>query len=528
MVRKSLVVITCALALLPGAAAVEARGGHQRGGHDRVLPEIRAVMEQERYENSRFGLIVQDARTGRVLQTLNAGEYFLAASTSKLFTITAALETFGADHRFESPVHRTGEIGPDGVLGGNLILVGVGDLTFGGRTLPDGTIAYTNLDHTNANAIDGAELTEPDPLGGFDDLARQIAAAGVTRVAGDVIVDDRLFDTVEPRREELVAPVIVNDNLIDFTIIPGAPGGPASVDWRPQSAAFDVTGNVVTVDAGAPSAIVIEGSVEDGLITVGGQIPADAAPLVKTSTVRQPARLARTLLVEALVRAGVAVDAPAVADNAVDALPDPDAVAALPVVATLVSAPFAEYAKLILKVSHNLGADLQAALIAAENGERTLEDGLIRIGEVLREVGLDTGAMTFASASGLDPNQNTPPTATALLRILAVRPDFDAIFDALPILGVDGSLAMVQTGEPAAGHVRAKTGTGAAADFINARLFLTTEAEAGYIETRSGRFLVYALYVNGVPNPPGSFVIEELLQVSQDLGRIAAILWGRF
>ena len=320
----------------------------------------------------------------------------------------------------------------------------------------------------------------------------------------------------------------MNDNLIDFTITPGAPGGPASVDWRPRSAAFDVVADITTAAPGEPASIAIDGSVDDGLITLSGQIAADALPLVKTSTVGEPARFARTLLIEALARAGVAVAAPALADNPVDQLADPDAIAALPQVATMISAPFAEYMKLILKVSHNLGADLQAALIAAENGERTLEEGLVRIGEILRDLGLDTESMTLQSASGLDPNQNTPPTATALLRIMAARPDFPALYDALPILGVDGSLATVQPHSPATGQVRAKTGTGAAGDFINARLFLTTEAEAGYIEARSGRFLVYSLYVNGVPNEPGSFAIEDLFQVSQDLGRIAAILWRRY
>ena len=143
-------------------------------------------MHQERYEHARFGLMLQDARTGQALLSLNAEQFFLAASTSKLFTLSAALETFGADYRFETPVHRTGGVGAGGALSGDLILVGVGDLTFGGRALPDGTIAYSDLDHTTANAIDGAILTAPDPLAGFDDLASQIAAAGISRVSGNV------------------------------------------------------------------------------------------------------------------------------------------------------------------------------------------------------------------------------------------------------------------------------------------------------------------------------------------------------
>ena len=36
--------------------------------------------------------------------------------------------------------------------------------------------------------------SSPDPLAGLNDLARQVALAGIKRVQGEVLVDDRLFD----------------------------------------------------------------------------------------------------------------------------------------------------------------------------------------------------------------------------------------------------------------------------------------------------------------------------------------------
>jgi D-alanyl-D-alanine carboxypeptidase/D-alanyl-D-alanine-endopeptidase (penicillin-binding protein 4) len=43
----------------------------------------------------------------------------------------------------------------------------MGDLSLGRRTKPDGTIDYTNFDHTDANVITGATLTPEDPLAGY-------------------------------------------------------------------------------------------------------------------------------------------------------------------------------------------------------------------------------------------------------------------------------------------------------------------------------------------------------------------------
>src|SRR5215211_8235797 len=212
--------------------------------------EITAIIESPKYALARWGIYVADRQTGEVVYDLRGSERFLAASTTKLFPGAAALVAYGSDYRFETPVYRTGTVGADGTLAGDLILVASGDPTMGGRTTPDGGISYTPIDHIYANVFPTlSTLTPEDPLAGLEDLARQVAAAGIRRVQGDVIVDARLFPAME-KDGYILTPIWINDNLIDITLTPGVAGSPAAVGWRPQTAAYQVQSDVQTVPAG--------------------------------------------------------------------------------------------------------------------------------------------------------------------------------------------------------------------------------------------------------------------------------------
>ena len=109
------------------------------------------------------------------------------------------LDAFGPDYRFQTPISivRRGEVDANGDLTGDLILIASGDLTLGGRTAADGTIAFRNSDHTYANGNLEAALTDEDPLAGLNELAKQVAASGIKHVRGDVLIDDRLFEKAE-------------------------------------------------------------------------------------------------------------------------------------------------------------------------------------------------------------------------------------------------------------------------------------------------------------------------------------------
>ena len=486
-------------------------------------PELRAIMDNPKYRDSRWGIYVADAASGKVLYDLRGGERFLPASTTKLFPAGAALDAYGPDYRFETPVYRTGPVGPGGHLRGDLVLVASGDLTMGGRDTPDGRIDFTPIDHINANAAPVATLTPENPLAGLNALARQVAAAGIRRVSGDVIIDDRLFPSMQKDGYSLT-PIWINDNLIDLVIKPRSVGQPATFTWRPQTAAYQVRSRVRTVAAGEPLEVSVT-SPQPGQILLQGQIPVTQTQLVRTYQVEDPPAFARTLLLEALQRQGVTVQADPTGPNPAGKLPPPRSYRAAQRVALHRSLPFSENLKLILKTSHNQHADMLIFLLALKQGKTSFEEGMQAILPFVTKAGLDPSSVWLGDGRGnADTDLFSPRVATQLLRYMATRPDFAVYSGALPILGVDGTeVDTVGPTSPVKGKAAAKSGTTGAGELLHDAPVLMTRGLAGYMTARSGRRLVFAVYVNYVPIAQ----VLDLLVVAREQGTMIEAIYNR-
>src|SRR5205085_9999245 len=144
---------------------------------------------------------------------------FVPASTTKTLTEGTILAKLGADYRFHTRVYRTGSIDKHGALKGDLILVASGDPNLSNRIQPDGTLAFVDEDHSyNGPALPG------DPLMVIKQLAKDVAAKGVRRIDGRVLVDASLVPdgAREGGTNVVMSSIMVNDNVIDVTITPGA------------------------------------------------------------------------------------------------------------------------------------------------------------------------------------------------------------------------------------------------------------------------------------------------------------------
>jgi D-alanyl-D-alanine carboxypeptidase/D-alanyl-D-alanine-endopeptidase (penicillin-binding protein 4) len=443
----------------------------------------------------------------------------------------ATLDELGFGHRFKTPVYAQGNVN-NGTLRGNLVLVASGDLTMGGRTAPNGTVSYTHIDHTYANSVPGATLTPENPLAGIDEIARQVRMSGVNRVDGDVVIDDRLFELAPkgpsvnalsfnaPNLEPWPRPITINDNLIDVEVAPGKVGeAPKVVKWRPKVAPYHLEMQAKTVKAGKPTTLNVSPQT-DGPVVVSGNIAADAGKQLRVAAVDDPSAFARTALIEALGRAGVSVGASPTGKNPSSELPKKSSYSSKDEVAAYVSLPYSQYAKLILKVSHNYGANLNLCLMAVKAGSTNCNDAFPVMKKFFEKAGVDTDQVAFADGRGGNPTDRfTPKAATQMLSYWLKQPQAKTFREMLPELGVNGSIAEACKDCPAKGKVFAKPGTVSLPDYVNGRL-VDNESLGGYLEAKPGHFHVFYLVVNGATAEN----IQDVLKVFDDLSDISAIM----
>ncbi|WP_435005316.1 D-alanyl-D-alanine carboxypeptidase/D-alanyl-D-alanine endopeptidase [Tundrisphaera lichenicola] len=490
---------------------------------------VDSVVNAKGFERAHWGLMVVEAETGKTVFERDADRMFSPASVTKLFTAASALIDLGPDFRFKTPVVRRGEI-KDGKLAGDLILVAKGDLSLGGRTEANGTLLFEDNDHTYSGGNPDASIVQGDPLAGLTHLAREVQARGIKAIAGEVLIDDRLFELAPssgsgPSR---VSPILVNDNVVDLLVTPGAKSGDAApVRIVPETAFISIDAKIDTIAQG--QAAVEVRPVGPRRVSIRGSIPVGHKPVLRIHEIAEPAAFARSLFIDALRNRGIRVEASNLGTNPESSLPSRAEVAALPVVAEYTSPPLREYLKVILKVSQNLHASTLPLLIASHHGESTLERGLRREGEILAGLGLDLKSISFGGGAGGSRADLVTPRATVmLLRAMMARPDFPAYDAALPVLGRDGTLVKAVAPEsPARGHVRAKTGTYWVDDGLNGRAVLTSKALAGYLETASGRKLAFAFFLNNVPiDDIGGTIPEASANAGRLLGKLCEIFYA--
>lgn len=482
-----------------GAATADPPEGGSGEVPAAVTQAIRRLETTPIFAHMSWGIHLVDLATGKVLIDQAGNKSLLPASVMKTYSVAAALDLYGADYRFLTPVYRRGNVS-NGVLDGDLVLVASGDFSFGLREQPDGKLGFNSLpdvDHntTSTGFPGGAYVRNSEPLAALDALAAQIKAAGIREITGDVMVDDRLFETYRGFSSGPIAPIWVNENVIDIMVTPTKPGEKPQIDWRPKSAAIIVENDVMTVTGTTgPLEVTTPGA---GRVRVSGKIASDGPPILTISQVADPSGFARAVFIEALLRAGINVAAAPL--GPARPLPDMGAYGDASRVAEYVSPPLSEFVKVILKVSYNRGADLMVCLAAVKAGSRDCGEGLAAVLKLLAKHGVSsTGTYVFDGAGSSSDSRTTPLDLANFLRGITTTPWGSAIHDGMAVLGVDGSQALNGAGSPAAAHVRIKDGDMVAGSAAGQLVALAT-TQTGYIAARSGRRLVYSLMVNNIP-----------------------------
>ena len=439
---------------------------------------IDSLVTQPVFRTAHFGVLIVDPARGDTLYSRNAGKLFMPASNQKLLTAAVALARLGPDFRFSTTltaVPRRAGASPiaNGVVAGDLVVGGTGDPTFS--------------DHARGDAMLPMRA-----------LADSLAARGVRRITGrllagpDVLPGPTLgfgwaWDDLDYPYSAGVDELYFNEGFTRLIVRGGArAGAPARVTTAPASRYPPVAVHAVTVAAATsptdrPEPTLTTGPdgrtvVLDGTIAAGDSIELEFAFRDQTA-----AFLAA--FAQALAERGIRVD------GRETGAPPRDSVLARagePLV-VMMSPPLREIMPLLQKPSQNQIAELLFRTLGrVETGVGSADSGRAVVERQLLAWGAEPDGFAVRDGSGLSRHDYvTPATIVRVLDAMTHDPAATVYYDALPIAGVDGTIAGRMRDTPAQGNVHAKTG------FVDKARSLS-----GYVTTADGQRLLFSLLAN--------------------------------
>lgn len=420
-----------------------------------------------------IGVVVTDLQSGEVVYSYNPDTPRILASNTKLLTSAAALDLLGPGFAFETEVLVRGEV-VDGVLQGDLGVVGGGDPTISGRD------------------YDG------DSFGAFREWAARLRAVGIERVAGRLVLDHSLFDDerihpdwpkdqLDRWYEAPVDALSLNDNCVLLKVRPnGRPGTPAAVEVIPPLSMFRVVADATTVHYRHKQWMSLGRRTGDEsyVLTASGRIRTRTESIDRWITVTDPTRYFGEGLRAGLAEEGIGIDGPTVTSGKGD--PDDGdwrrvyvhRTGLLPVLEILNKRSQNFYAESVLKL---LGARLC--------GEGSWAGGRRVVAEFLAGLGIEPGSYSLHDGSGMSRgNRFSPREMTLLLRYMFHHRWGGEFVRTLPYSGEEDLKWDERLADPPyRGNVMAKTG------YIDGVSTLS-----GYAKARSGKLYTFSILLNSI------------------------------
>ncbi|MFC5603420.1 D-alanyl-D-alanine carboxypeptidase/D-alanyl-D-alanine-endopeptidase [Sporosarcina koreensis] len=438
--------------------------------YDQLERNINAIMTDSSMKSIISSVTVRSASTGEVIYESNADRKVTPASTLKILTSAAALETLGEEYRFTTQLLTDGSL-EKGVLNGNLYLQGQGDPT----------------------------LMKND----LDQFAATLTKLGVKKINGDLVGDDSWFDsirlspgidksdetfyyaaqisglTLSPNADYDAGTVIVNAS-------PTKKGYKAKVTMTPDTGIVTIINKSNTVPKGYKNTLSIKRQQGTNNIVITGNVPLGSAGKKEWVTVSNPTAYTLDVFKKSLAAKGIKFTTPSKVARR-------QAPQSAVVLTSRQSMPLKQLMRPFMKLSNNTHAEILAKTMGKHvYGEGSWNAGLRVMRDFGQSIGLDPAEWNFEDASGMSHNNKvTSAQLTELLFLARNAPWYGSFVQGLPISGmnerfVGGTLRNRLTGSSVKGKIIAKTGS------LN-----QVNSLAGYVETKNGETLIFSVLTQG-------------------------------
>ena len=458
--RRALAGLLLPLALLaPAAGPLRAQPAIARAEAGALPPEVASALAKAQVPADAVSVLVAEAdgaRTPRLAWRSQAP--MNPASVMKLVTTFAGLDLLGPAFTWQTPVYVDGPVRA-GTLQGNLYIRGSGD--------PKLVIERLWL------------------------LLRRVQAMGIQRIAGDIVLDRRAFDTGEPDPGAFdgrplksynagADALLVNYKSVVLRFVPDPAARVAHVSAEPPLAGVQMPTSVPLAGSGCGNwRTQLQADFQPAAFSFGGALPADCGEVQWALAYPEPASFAARAIAGQWAEMGGSV-----AGTVRDGQVPPGLMPAF----EMPSPPLAEVVRDINKYSNNVMADQLFLTLGLQQRQRgTFGASRAALRQWWNDrVGTAEGGPVLDNGSGLSMEGRV--TAAGLARMLQVAwrsPVMSELMASLPVAGVDGTLRKRNLRSGATAHLK----SGTMPEY-------GVSALAGYVDGASGRRYVLVALAN--------------------------------
>jgi D-alanyl-D-alanine carboxypeptidase/D-alanyl-D-alanine-endopeptidase (penicillin-binding protein 4) len=406
------------------------------------------------------------------------------ASTTKIITALAALDTLGPQYRWRTRAYLDGQL-HEGVLYGDLVIVGGGDARLGNADLAD--------------------------------WFRQMRQRGLAEIRGNIVLDRRAFHLTEADHANTPPPsaehprhnwpdaLWIDEGRVRVDVANTAAGTMHAMLLVPHPGIeldnrLEVR-RMACADLRQRPHLSLDEEAVPMRAVLAGEWAADCTPLRLDVAPQQAARFVTRSVAAAWHAAGGVLDGEVV-DAAQEGPGGPNALPRKPWM-TLESPPLAELVRDMNKSSNNLLARHLMLSLADRFPARpaTLDGARRRLDQWLRKRGMAGDDLQVDNGSGLSYSERGRARALVQLLQRTWGADTAQLFrESLPLAGKDGTLVnRLRDLDPGA-EALLKTGS------LN-----QARALAGYVRASSGRVYAMAAVINHVHAPRGEPILDAFV-----------------